>query len=276
MCTTSAHGSFHGTAISIAQHPTEDEKGCERPVDMIDPTSSSSSKSISKLPSFYADVQPVIETPSNYFAPKTSRQLVYASKESETEVDWLKSVSELLPKEELEKDDSVSRAAYCASKSPIPHYTPAIVSLLPMFIENAHSLAMIAHSMKVVKSSVSHVNPNQIPVIALDQPLFALAKQIQWARGNEYSEDNFVFMLGRLHIEMDALKVLGKWLTGSGWSEMICNSGVASQGVADSFLTAKHVTRTRRAHQVTAACLYVLMRKSYDVLQSKVTANEEP
>ena len=31
--------------------------------------------------------------------------------------------------------------------------------------------------MKVIKSTVNYVNPNQIPVIALDQPLFALAKQ---------------------------------------------------------------------------------------------------
>ena len=82
-------------------------------------------------------------------------------------------------------------------------------------------------------------------------------------------------MLGGLHIEKDALKVVGKWLTGSGWAEMICNSGAVSQGVADSFLTAKHVTRTRRAHQVTAACLYILMRKSYEVLQSNVTVDEE-
>ena len=41
---------------------------------------------------------------------------------------------------------------------------------------------------------------------------------------------------------MDSLKVLGKLLTGSGWSEMICNRGVASHGVADLFLTAKHIT----------------------------------
>lgn len=129
--------------------------------------------------------------------------------------------------------------------------------------------------MKVIKTVVNHVNANQIPVIALDQPLFALAKQIQWTHGDQYSEDKIVVMLGGLHIEMDALKVVGKWITGSGWAEMICNSGVASQGVADSFLTAKHVTRTRRAHQVTAACLYILMRKSYEVLQSNVTADEE-
>ena len=61
-----------------------------------------------------------------------------------------------------------------------------------MFIENANSFAMIAHSMRVVKSAVEHVNPSQTPVIALDQP-----KQIQWTIA-EFSEANLVVMLGGL------------------------------------------------------------------------------
>lgn len=134
---------------------------------------------------------------------------------------------------------------------------------------------MIAHSMKVIKSAVEHVNPTQIPVIALDQPLFALAKQIQWTFGHEYNEDKFVFMLGGLHIEMSAFKVLGKWLTGSGWTQTLCSAGVATQGVADSFLAAKHLTRTRRAHQITAASLYVLMVKGYEAFTANITGNEE-
>ena len=89
-----------------------------------------------------------------------------------------------------------------------------------MFVENANSFAMIAHSMRVVKSTVEHVNPSQTPVIALDQPLFALAKQIQWTIA-EFSEANLVVMLGGLYKEMASLKMLGKWLSGSGWTELM-------------------------------------------------------
>ena len=39
---------------------------------------------------------------------------------------------------------------------------------------------MIRHSMDVVKNAVEHLNPGQTPVVTFDQPLFALAKQIQW------------------------------------------------------------------------------------------------
>ena len=35
---------------------------------------------------------------------------------------------------------------------------------------------MIIHSMKMVKAD--HVNPGQVPIIAMDQPLFALGKQL--------------------------------------------------------------------------------------------------
>ena len=48
--------------------------------------------------------------------------------------------------------------------------------LLPLFRKGLKSAAMIRHAMGVVKQAVNHVNPNQTPVIALDQPLYALAK----------------------------------------------------------------------------------------------------
>ena len=44
----------------------------------------------------------------------------------------------------------------------------------------------------------------------MDQPLFALAKQIQWEFPDLYGEDKYVVMMGGLHIEMAALKSLGK------------------------------------------------------------------
>ena len=50
--------------------------------------------------------------------------------------------------------------------------------------------------MCVVKQAVSHVSPNHTQVIALDQLLYAITKQIQWK-----------IMMGDLHIEMVALKI---------------------------------------------------------------------
>ena len=117
---------------------------------------------------------------------------------------------------------------------------------------------MILHAMNIVKSAVE-----QVPVIAFDQPLFALAKQIQWQMPQAHGEDQFVIMFGGLHIEMALYKALGKWLDGSGWTDVLADAGVATPGVSDSLVSASHLTRTRRAHQVTAAALSVLKQKAY-------------
>ena len=66
---------------------------------------------------------------------------------------------------------------------------------------------MIKHSMDIVKRAVQYLNPGQVPVLAADQPLYALAKQIQWTWPNTHGEDSSVVMFGGLHIEMAILKV---------------------------------------------------------------------
>ena len=110
--------------------------------------------------------------------------------------------------------------------------------------------------MSVVRKAVQFINPGQIPVVTFDQHLYAIAKQVQWNWPEQFGEDQFVVMLGG-HIEMAAFKVLGGWLDGSGWTDCLVQAGVAKVGMADSFLKASHITRTRHAHQVTAAALFI-------------------
>ena len=69
-------------------------------------------------------------------------------------------------------------------------------------------------------------------------------------------------MLGGFHIEMAAFKLPGDWLDGSGWTSALVAAEVATGGVADSFIKATHGTRTRRVHQVTATCLFILPNKA--------------
>ena len=71
-------------------------------------------------------------------------------------------------------------------------------------------------------------------------------------------------MFGGLHIEMAMLKLLGDWLEGSGWTNALVQADIASSGTANSFIHAKHVTKTRHAHQVTAASLYTLLQQAYN------------
>ena len=176
---------------------------------------------------------------------------------------WLENTRRVL-KDDVEACENTSWAAYHARhqdpKQPV--ITPT--SLLPLFQESAHTAAMIRHSIDVVRNAVQHLNPGQTPVLSCDQPLFTLAKQIQWKWPDTYGEDKLVVMFGGLHIEMTALKTLGDWLQGSGWTQALGQAEITTAGTAYSFLRAAHVTRTRRAHQVTAAALYIRQRRAYD------------
>ena len=148
------------------------------------------------------------------------------------------------------------------------------IALLPLFREEAKSPAMICHSMDIIKTNVEFLNPGQIPVIAFDQPLFALAKTIQCNWPNTYGEEKFVIMMGGLPIEMAAWKTLGDWLENCGWTPLLVDANFCTSGKADSFLKASHVSRTRYAHQVTACCLFILMHKAYQEFCQSLSDND--
>ena len=122
---------------------------------------------------------------------------------------------------------------------------------------------MIQHSMKIVKEGVAYVNPNQTPVIAMDQPLFAIAKQIQWEKADLCGEEKYVVMMGGLHVEMASLKMVAHWLGKSGWDSALVQADITTRGRADGILKTAHITRSRYAHQVSASALYILQRKAY-------------
>lgn len=126
--------------------------------------------------------------------------------------------------------------------------------------------------MDVIKRAVQELNPGQPQMITLDQPLYALAKQIQWSWPETYGEDHFVIILGGLHIEMASLKVICDWLEDSGWTEALVQANITSPGKAEAFLKASHIKRTRYAHEVTASSLYILLKKSHDLYRT-ITGN---
>ena len=62
--------------------------------------------------------------------------------------------------------------------------------------------------------AIQFLNPGQIPVIAFDAPLFALAKLVQWKWPDIHGEDKCVAMMGGLHIEMVFWSSVGDYLDG--------------------------------------------------------------
>ena len=135
--------------------------------------------------------------------------------------------------------------------------------MLPLFTEDSKSVAMIMHAMQLIKQSINFLNPGQIPVVALDQPLYAIAIKVQLTWPREFGKDHFVVVLGGLHIEMAFMSMIGDVLEGSGWVDALIKSGLGSPGVVESFLASSHLKHTRYAHKVTACALYSMFRQAY-------------
>ena len=132
---------------------------------------------------------------------------------------------------------------------------------------------MICHAIEVISRAVRYLIPSQVPVITFDELLFALAKQVKWQWPERFGERKLIVMFGGLLVELTAQKAIGKWIEDSGWTGALVQSGIASSGIADSFLKGSHVSKTRRAHQITACPLKILMLKAYDLYCDVV---EEP
>lgn len=180
---------------------------------------------------------------------------------------------------EFAESDPVSWGAYHAvmqSQGCAKDKTPGISSLLPLFHEDSKTPAMIKHALDLIKNAVGFLNPGQIPVVALDQPLFTIAKQIQWKYPQIYGENILSVMLGGLHTEMAFLKAIGTLLRDSGWTDVLVDAKIATNGVADSFLSASHVTRTRHAHQVTVCALYKLLKVAHEQYIISLAADKQP
>ena len=68
-------------------------------------------------------------------------------------------------------------------------------------------------------------------------------------------------MIGGLRIEMATMSMIGDWLKGSGWNELITAAQIFTTGTCEGLLSESHVKKTRYAHQVTAAALHILLKK---------------
>ncbi len=217
---TSALTAFYGTALSMTQHITDETPGTERHLDRASPNEKSKSKLVKPLMESYTQVPPAIfatDKPSPHRTVGVAIPQTAKLESDEAQTAWLRRVIQLLQKEQLDKDDNISWSAYFAHLQYSLRRPPAISGLMPLFRDNAHSVAMVKHGMDIIIKATLHVNPGQVPVLTVDQPLYAIAKEMQWSWPDQYGEGKYVVLMGGLHIEMALLNVLGNWLDGSGW-----------------------------------------------------------
>ena len=136
---------------------------------------------VGSLPHYYTDVPPVTTNMKNIYVPATrvvSLTRDNFKEQTYEEYMWLEHARRIIA-DNNGTDENISWSAFNASRQPQLARIISPTAQLTLFLDSAHTVAMIPHSMDVVKNAVEHMNPGQTPVVTLDQPLFALAKQIQ-------------------------------------------------------------------------------------------------
>ena len=222
--------SFHGTAVYLMQSASNctDTEMTDRTAALLRVSDCASDLN---LPGYFTNVQPCvlrcgpvcIRESEFVLANKT----VHAIAAGETE--WLETVHKSV--DGGVSDDQVSDvswAAFHAGQDQRLVSGSPVTALLPLLRYNSNTAAMMKHALLITQKAVSYLHPDQVPVIFLDQPLFALAKQVQWYWPDTFGECKFVVMMGGLHIEMASLRTRGHWLDGSGWLQ--CLVAVADPG----------------------------------------------
>ena len=93
----------------------------------------------------------------------------------EEEAKWQSNTRRLISEGVHIVDDPISWAAFHSNQEPPHDFEVTIGSLLTLFPDDSKSVAMIHHVMDVVQQAVQHLNPEQMPVLTLGQPLYAIA-----------------------------------------------------------------------------------------------------
>ena len=174
---TTAATSFHGTSISIFQHPSSEQPGEER--DPIKLNAGVKVKKVPELPEAFTNVRPAFingnpNPPSVESLPNPEPELIRSHLKEEYA--WLQKVS---VSESVDDAVSITWSSFHATQKRSQPFEVSITSLMPLLRDQAHSIATLTHAMKKIRDTVAFLNPGQTPVIAADQSLYALLKQIQ-------------------------------------------------------------------------------------------------
>ena len=139
---TTAKHSCHGASISLLQHKTSQDDGVV--CNSISMEGLSTSKSVHNLPHYYTDVTPVSTGVKGSPVPaeaSVSLQRNDYETHKEEEDRWLRNVHEILLDTEIEVPKNISWTVYHTHHYQRKDIIVSPSALLPLFHENAHSVA---------------------------------------------------------------------------------------------------------------------------------------
>ena len=163
---TTANDSFHGTSVSLARQ-TENEGEMWMLSESVDKSTKKYGVSACWLHTRSSSALPAIRT-------------VYASVARALQSSYLEEM------ESYDRKKRRPRGLYTLCWKVKPSQVESIswekpvfnIGLMPLLPQNVHATVLLSRVMNLVKEAVEHLNSNQTPVLTMDQPLSAIAKEI--------------------------------------------------------------------------------------------------
>ena len=152
---------------------------------------------------------------------------------------WMAHVNSVLQHDTLPENEVITWSGYnsqLTNDDSLSLKPPVVIGGLPLFPDKAASPSMIKHAMQLSMQGTEFLNRGQTGVLGADQPLYAIAKQLQWTFPESVGEDKLVMMLGALHIEDKIHQMIGKLLRDSGWTTVLYQAQILTSGRAQSAL----------------------------------------
>ena len=169
---------FHGTSILFFQHLHSPAANHQIVFDL-------SSKALArqrdfKLPSYYTEITPVgavkSDSPIKTIHSGVTKLGAHPFQMCHKLLKFVDDANCGSHKETVTRESNW--AAYHQESSEQVPSVPTTSILLPLINESINSPVMVKHCMVVVHRTIQDINPSQVPVITVDQPVYALRKQI--------------------------------------------------------------------------------------------------
>ena len=257
LSSSTAKKSFHGTSISIFQHPTVEEEYIPFKLESRE----TYDQFVRELPSNYTEIMP---TRGGKAEPPPSQASNISNEKSIAEEALLWTTK--LTTNEGTLLDRISFSGFY-SQQVVKNICTSTSQLMPLLQESINSPTMVRHCMSVIQGVTKKLNPEQSTMITADQLVYTLGKQIQWMYPDEF---RYVFWMMGISI----LNLIGNWLDGSGCVDVFKKEFINTPGRVESFLQGTNVKRSRYAHQLSLASLLRLARDSFDEKTENLTYDE--
>lgn len=202
-----AKESFHGTTISVFQHPNKNSKKKSSFTYFTDVKDDIKLE----LPDYYSLIKPAKSLTSEFSLQSVNHNEINYTNAFKNVTKWMDNINSNVNEDGSVLADIDKRLSWSGFNSNNDSFIgpKTISSLLPIINESINSTAMVRHTIDLMRKVVNLANPGQVAVLTGDQPVYTLGKQIQWLYPSEYGEDSLVMMMGPLHIEMAYMSAIG-------------------------------------------------------------------